>query len=459
MQNFLNYERIDAKKRNVIQRLKDFGEIYELYTKDEAIPQSDRCVQCGDPYCMNKCPLHNFIPQWLKSVSEKDFELAFKISNETSPFPEILGRVCPQDRLCEGDCTLNDGYGAISIGAIETFISESGFKKDLKIEFPPLNSGRKVAIIGSGPASLSCATFLLRAGVEVEMFERDDRAGGLLTYGIPGFKLDKSVVERRVALLQKAGLKLHLNREIQKDDFNILLNSYDALFIGIGATKGNKANIANEDSEGVYLAMEFLKAIQKKEFNKQPELAIDVKGKDVIVIGGGDTAMDCVRTALREGADSVKCLYRRDAYNMPGSRKEYKNAIEEGAEFIFNVAPKAIIKNEQNRAIAIEIQKTTLGAKDSKGKQKLEIVKDSETQISADIIILALGFSNITPEFLAENGIECNKYGAIVVNSNYETSKLGVYAGGDCYRGADLVVTAVYDGRESAKAIIKKLLG
>jgi len=460
MREYLNIERLDPNKRLVVERTKDFNEIYEVFDKKDAASQSDRCIQCGDPFCLTKCPLHNYIPQWLKAVSETDLEFAFKLSNEPSPFPEVMGRVCPQDRLCEGDCTLNDGHGAITIGSIETYITEAGFKAGYTPEFPGITTNKKVAIIGSGPAGLSAATYLLRSGIAVTMYERSDKAGGLLTYGIPNFKLDKKIVERRIKLLQEAGLKLILNCEVGKDiAFEEIANNHDAMFIGVGATKAKRASIGGENATNVYDAMDYLTAIQKKNFKSDYDKKFDFKDLNVIVIGGGDTAMDCLRTAKREGARSVTCLYRRDEKNMPGSKKEYKNAMEEGVEFSFFASPKEIILNEASKAVAVEFIKTTLGTKGEDGRQRIEEIKGSESRISADVIIMSLGFDTEVPSFLAENGIEINKWGEVIIDEDtHQTSTAGIYAGGDCYRGADLVVTAAYDGREAARSMIKSLL-
>ncbi len=460
MREFLTTERIDAKKRLVVERTKDFGEIYEVFDRGDAASQSDRCIQCGDPFCLNKCPLHNYIPQWLKSVSEKDLEFAFKLSNEPSPFPEVMGRVCPHDRLCEGDCTLNDGHGAITIGSIETHITEEGFKAGYTPDFPGITTDKKVAVIGSGPAGLSVATYLLRSGIAVTMYERSDRAGGLLTYGIPNFKLDKKIVERRIKLLKDAGLELVLNCEVGKDiDFEDIADKHDAMFIGVGATKAKHASLAGENAPNVYDAMDYLTNIQKKNFKIDYDKKFDFKDKEVLVIGGGDTAMDCLRTSKREGAKSVTCLYRRDAHNMPGSQKEYKNAMEEGVDFTFFASPKEVILNDAGQAVGVEFIKTTLGAKDEDGRQRMEEVKGSEFRVNADVIIMSLGFDPEVPSFLHENGIETNKWGEIIINKDtYETTTAGIYAGGDCYRGADLVVTAALDGREAARSITKSLL-
>ncbi|MCH9740984.1 MAG: glutamate synthase subunit beta [Epsilonproteobacteria bacterium] len=459
MQKFFDLERIDAKKRSGGERIKDFNEIYEVFSTNKASEQSARCIQCGDPYCHNKCPLHNLIPQWLKSTANKDLELAFALSNEPSPFPEVLGKICPHDRLCEGDCTLNDGHGAITIGSVETFITEEGFKKGFKPQFATQMSDKKVAIIGAGPAGLSAATFLLRKGIKVEIFDKQAKAGGLLTYGIPGFKLDKSVIERRVDFLKEAGAVFHQECEVGKDvNFDELQTNFDAVFMGLGATQGRKATFTGADAKEAYLAMEFLTNIQKKLFGEAYDESIDVKDKRVVVVGGGDTAMDCVRTSLREKARSVNCLYRRDADNMPGSKKEYINAREEGVDFDFYISPKEIVLDDNGNITGIKCVKTKLGEPDASGRQRVEEIEGSEECITADVVIFALGFDPVKYEFLAENGIELDKWDGVVVNENYETSKEGVYAGGDCHRGADLVVTAALDGREAAKAIATKLL-
>jgi len=459
MLRFFDLERIDAKKRDVVERTKDFEEIYEVFRPVKGSEQSDRCIQCGDPYCHNGCPLHNLIPHWLKATANNDLEFAFDLSNETSPFPEVMGRICPHDRLCEGACTLNDGHGAITIGSVETFVNEEGFKKGLKPKFAQDKVGKKVAIIGAGPAGLSAATFLLREGVDVEIFDKQNRAGGLLTYGIPGFKLDKHVIARRVKLLKEAGAVFHQNVEIGKDKtFDELTKNFDAVFIGVGAVAGRKSGLTGEDAPNVHLAMEFLVDIQKKLFDEPREKNIEVKEKNVVVIGGGDTAMDCVRTSLREKAKSVKCLYRRDAHNMPGSRKEYINAKEEGVEFEFYVSPKSLITNDKGEVIAVEMIKTKLGEPDSSGRQRVEEIPGSEYKVDADVVIFALGFDNVNYPFFASNGIETDKWGGVLVNENYQTTQAGIYAGGDCHRGADLVVTAARDGRDAAKAMVKMLL-
>jgi glutamate synthase (NADPH/NADH) small chain len=371
-----------------------------------------------------------------------------------------MGRICPHDRLCEGSCTLNDGYGAITIGSIETYISEEGFKKGYKPKFSQKKSGKKVAIVGAGPAGLSVATFLLREGIDVELFDRQPKAGGLLTYGIPGFKLDKSVIERRVEILKEAGAIFHQNTEVGKDvEFEKLLSDFDGVFIGVGATEGRKAGIDGEDAKGSYLAMEYLVNVQKRLFDEKVDEVISAEGKNVVVIGGGDTAMDCVRTALREKAKSVKCLYRRDDSNMPGSRKEYLNAKEEGVDFEFFTSPKRVITGDNGEVVAIEMIKTQLSQADESGKRRVEEIAESEFIVDAEMVVFALGFDNVKYEFLEKNGIELDKWGAVKIDESGKTSNPKVWAGGDCQRGADLVVTAVNDGKISAIAMAKELLG
>ena len=450
MLNFTKIDRANPVKRGVMERIKDFREVYTVFDKNKASEQSDRCIGCGDPYCHNKCPLHNIIPAWLKQTADNDIELAFNISNETSPFPEILGRICPQDVLCEGDCTLNDTHGAITIGSVETHISETGFENGLKPKFSKEKIGKKVAIVGSGPAGISVATFLLREGVDVEMYERANKAGGLLTYGIPGFKLEKHRVQRRIDWLIEAGMTLHTNCEIGKDKaFDELENDFDAVFIGIGATKGKYPGLIGESNSNVHLSMDFLTNIQKRNFEEDVENFIDVKDKKVVVIGGGDTAMDCVRTSVREGASSVKCLYRRDEANMPGSKKEVINSKEEGVEFVFNVSPKSIAKD------GVNLLKTTMSLPDESGRQSVQLVDGSDYLEEADIIILALGFDQELPKFLKDSNLELDKWNGIKVNDNFQSSNSKIYSGGDSVRGADLAVRAAADGKAAAKAMVE----
>ena len=460
MQNFVETSRHEPEKTEATQRLRNFDEIYRFFNNRQVRRQAERCVQCGDPFCTTiGCPLQNHIPQWLEAVAAKDLERAFLLSNESSPFPEILGRICPQGQLCEGACTLDDGYGAITIGAIEASITELAFTAGLELPFPGIRHPQKVAIVGSGPAGFSCAHFLLRAGIGVEMYERAEVPGGLLTYGIPGFKLEKKLVERRFKLLRKAGLKLHLQQEIGKDTkLNELIEQQDAVFLGIGATKGSKAGIKGEEHEQLFLAMDYLTQKQRQLFGKELPEKYRMRGKRVVIIGGGDTAMDCLRTAIRDGAAGVFCLYRRDEANMPGSRKEFHNAVEEGAEFCFNVAPKEIRIDTDGR-LCVDVVSTRMGARGADGRQCVEIMPNTEHCVPADVIILALGFDVAALPELEEIGVETDKWGQLKIDPQTgQTGNPKVYAGGDCYRGADLVVTAAADGRRAALAIMRQLL-
>lgn len=461
MQNFINTSRRDPEKVEAPERLKNFAEIYQFFDNRQVRRQAERCVQCGDPFCATiGCPLQNHIPQWLEAIAARDLERAFYLSNESSPFPEILGRVCPQGHLCEGACTLDDGHGAITIGAIEASITDLAFEAGLQLPFPGIRHEQKVAVIGSGPAGISCAHFLLRAGIGVDMYERAERPGGLLTYGIPGFKLDKEIVARRFKLLRKAGLTLHLQQEVGTDiALKELTDQYAAVFVGIGATKGKRGGLEGEDLPEVVPAMEYLTLKQHQIFGKEIDGKYNLQDKRVVVIGGGDTAMDCLRTAMRDGAESVSCLYRRDMANMPGSHKEYHNAVEEGVDFCFNISPRRIYQRD-NGQYCVEVEKTGLGKAGEDGRQRVEIIPDSTHCVTADVIIMALGFDMEALPGLIDAEVECDNWGQIQIETETSaTSNAKIYAGGDCYRGADLVVTAAADGRRAALSIMKKLLG
>ncbi|WP_298035752.1 glutamate synthase subunit beta [uncultured Desulfuromonas sp.] len=462
MQSFIDNERQEPEKRDVSRRTRSFEEIYRFFTRRQAAQQAERCVQCGDPFCTTLgCPLNNAIPQWLEAIAEKDLEKAFRLSNETSPFPEILGRICPHNRVCEGACTLEDGYGAITIGAIEASITDLGLKAGYRLPFPGVRSDKKVAVVGSGPAGFSCAHFLLRAGIGVDMYERSELPGGLLSYGIPGFKLGKELIARRFGILRAAGLGLHLGKEVGTDlPLNGLLDKYDAVFLGLGATYGKRAGIENEDHEQVFLAMEYLSNVQRRLYGQPWMEGFAVGGKRVVVVGGGDTAMDCVRTAVREGAESVTCLYRRDEANMPGSAKEFHNAVEEGVVFLFNEAPARIDLDAGGALVGLDAVRTRLGEPGPDGRQKVFDVEGGEHCVPADVVIMALGFDTGATRYLRDAGVELGKWGQVVIDpATGRTAKDRVYAGGDCYRGADLVVTAAADGRRAALAIMETLLG
>ena len=458
MYEFTKIERIDPSVKPSNERIRNFKEISVIYNEEETASQASRCIQCGNPYCSAVgCPLGNSIPQWLKLIAEKDPDMAFRISNETSPYPEILGRICPQNRLCEGACTLNDGHGAITIGAIEVAINENAFAKGLRPDFSETIGDKKVAIVGSGPAGLSCATFLLRAGVKPVVYEKADTAGGLLTYGIPSFKLKKESVNRRIKWLSEAGMELHTGVEIGKDvSFEKICTEHDAVFIAIGAMEGKVLGNDFYHRHSVYMAMPFLTNIQRKLDGKNHDKKYRVKGKRVLVIGGGDTAMDCVRTSVREGAEEVICVYRRDEANMPGSTKEVYAAKEEGVGFVFMTAPKNFVADKTGNIYGMKCVHTAFADSQS-GRGKLEEIAGSEHILEADVIILALGFNHEKLAFLTESGIEIDKWGAIKTGARNETSKSRVFAGGDSVRGADLVVTAALDGREAALHILETI--
>jgi len=462
MQNFLETSRREPAKKNVNLRLRSFDEIYHYYDLAQVVPQAERCVQCGDPFCASiGCPLGNFIPQWLAAIANRDLETAFLLSNESSPFPEILGRICPHNLLCECACTLNDGYGAITIGAIEASITDLAFAKGLQLPFPGITREARVAVIGSGPAGMSCAHFLLRAGIGVDMYERSDEPGGLLELGIPNFKLDKALVARRFDILRRAGLHLHLNREVGRDlEFSQLLESYDAIFLGVGATGGRLPHLAHEGHGNVFRAMEFLSEIQHRLHGFPIHHRFDVRDKRVVVIGGGDTAMDCLRTALRQGAESVTCLYRRDSSNMPGSHKEYHNAQEEGVIFLFHRAPTRIIVDEgDGRLRGVEVINTRLSGCGADGRQLVEELPGTEFSVPAEMLILALGFDVEEFEFVQQAGVKTDARRRMVIDPRSgRTSHPKIFAGGDCSRGAHLAVTAAADGRRAALAIMGQLL-
>lgn len=460
MQSFVETNREEPDKTDVSRRIKNFEEIYRFFSNRKVARQAERCVQCGDPFCTTiGCPLQNHIPQWLEAIADRDLERAFQLSNESSPFPEILGRVCPQGHLCEGACTLDDGYGAITIGAIEASITDLAFKAGLELPFPGVRHPQTVAIVGSGPAGMACAHFLLRAGIGVVMYEQADRPGGLLTYGIPGFKLDKTIVEKRFAILRDAGLKLHLQQQVGRDvELSWLVDNHAAVFLASGAWKARRAGIEGEELESVYAAMDYLTAKQRQLFGHAPDPRFELQGKRVVVIGGGDTAMDCLRTAVRDGAEEVICLYRRNQENMPGSPKEFHNAIEEGVEFNFNISPRKLSRG--NGTIRIEAERTRLGEKESDGRQRVEIVPDSAFSLPADCLIMALGFDVAEIPGGEELGIKTDRWGQIIVDpATGQTHHEKIYSGGDCYRGADLVVTAAADGRRAALTLMGRLLG
>ncbi|QBH96384.1 oxidoreductase FeS-binding subunit [Limnobaculum zhutongyuii] len=456
----------DAIKVDLPLRKTEFVEIYKRFTPEQVENQGDRCITCGDhAFCEWTCPLHNRIPHWISLAKQGRIIEAAELSHQTSSLPEICGRVCPQDRLCEGSCTLHS-LGGVTVGNIERYITdtafEMGWKPDLS-QVKPL--GKRVAIVGAGPAGLACADILARNGVDAVVFDRHPEIGGMLTFGIPSFKLDKDVMVHRREIFTGMGIEFHLNTEIGKDvAFDSLLNDYDAVFVGVGTYQSMRAGLDNEDAPGVYDALPFLIANTKKVMHL-PELKeepyINLSGKRVVVLGGGDTAMDCLRTSIRQGATEVTCAYRRDEANMPGSKKEVKNAREEGVEFMFNVQPVSLELDEDGHVSGVKLVRTEMGEPDAEGRRRPKVIQGSEFIQPADAVIKAFGFRPHAMPWLAEMGVELDSYGVIVApHLNHfacQTSNPKVFAGGDVVRGADLVVTAIADGRKAAKSIVSFL--
>lgn len=460
---FVDVGRQDPKKKTLRSRKAEFVEIYQPFQKDEVEHQAHRCLECGNPYCEWKCPVHNFIPNWLKLVAEGNLFEAAELSHQTNTLPEVCGRVCPQDRLCEGACTLNDGFGAVTIGSTEKYITDTalamGWRPDLSKR---VWTDKKVAIIGAGPAGLGCADVLVRAGVKPVVFDRYPEIGGLLTFGIPEFKLEKSVLSRRREIFTEMGIEFRLNTEIGKDiSMAELLADYDAVFMGMGTYKYMKGGFPGEDLPGVYDALPFLIANVNRNlgYEKSPEEFISVKGKKVVVLGGGDTAMDCNRTSIRQGASLVNCVYRRDEANMPGSRREVANAKEEGVKFLFNRQPIEVVGD--GKVEGIKVVSTQLGEPDENGRRRPEIIEGSEEIIPTDVVLVAFGFQPNPPEWLAEHKIDTNDWNGVVApeqqNYAFQTSNEKVFAGGDMVRGSDLVVTAIWEGRQAAEGILDYL--
>jgi len=461
---FLEVQAADPAKRPVGLRLRDFDEIYGQFNADEAGQQAGRCLDCGIPYCEWKCPVHNYIPNWLKLIEEGRLFEAAELSHRTNTLPEICGRICPQDRLCEGDCTLNNGLGAVSIGSVEKYITDEALKLGWRPDLSDVEStGWRVAVVGAGPAGLGCADILARSGVEPVVFDRYPRIGGLLTYGIPPFKLDKSVVETRRTLMEGMGVTFRLGVEVGRDvSIEALLADYDAVFLGTGAYRAVEGDFPGRDADGVVPALAYLigNANALLGTDAVGGQAIDVAGERVVVLGGGDTAMDCNRTALRQGARSVTCVYRRDQANMPGSGREVKNARDEGVVFRYNRTPVAIV-TEQGRVTGVRVAATRLGEPDARGRRQPEIVPDSEETLAADRVIVAFGFRAEAPAWYDAHGVAYYADGRTLVASGgdyaFRTSHPRIFAGGDMVRGADLVVTAVYEGRQAAESIVRSL--
>ena len=460
---FLDIPRSDPAKSSAEVRIRDFREIYASYDAAGAAQQAGRCLACGNPFCEWKCPVHNYIPNWLKLIEEGNLFEAAELSHKTNSLPEVCGRICPQDRLCEGACTLNDGLGAVTIGAIEKYITDEALKRGWKPDMSHVQPlGKRVAVVGAGPAGLGCADILSRHGVAPVVFDRYARIGGLLTFGIPPFKLEKQVLEQRREIMEGMGVEFRLGCEVGSDiAFERLLAEYDAVFLGMGTYTYVKGGFAGEDLPGVYEALPYLIANIRHElqFEGSAQALISLRGKRVVVLGGGDTAMDCNRTAIRQGAESVVCTYRRDEGNMPGSHRDYRNSREEGVEFLFNRQPIEIVGSE--RVEGVKLVETRLGAADARGRRVPQPVAGSEHVVPADAVIIAFGFLPSPPRWLAEHQIRLHPSGRVRVSAAastpFQTTNPRVFAGGDMVRGSDLVVTAVFEGREAARGILNYL--
>ncbi len=464
MLKFVNIGQQNPPKRDTDNRKEDFNEIYKEFIHGKAQEQSSRCSQCGVPFCQVHCPLSNNIPDWLKLTAEGRLEEAYNLAQSTNNMPEVCGRICPQDRLCEGNCVIEQsGHGTVTIGSVEKFITDNawanGWVKPIKIE-KELN--QSIGIIGSGPAGLACAEQLRKKGYKITVYDRYDRAGGLLIYGIPNFKLEKEVVERRIKLLKDGGINFKLNFEVGKDaTLDELKKEHDAILIATGVYKPREIDIKGSDLGNIFPAMEFLTTSNKKGLGDKVENfengTLNAKDKNVVVIGGGDTAMDCVRTAVRQKAKSVKCLYRRDKENMPGSAREVANAEEEGVEFVWLSGPKEFIG--KNKVEKVLVNKMKLGDPDDGGRRKPIVDEGSEYEIETDIVIKSLGFDpEDLPKLFDEKDLQVSKWGTIKIDFyTMETNLKGVFAAGDIVRGASLVVWAIKDGRDVAESIDKLL--
>ena len=462
MLKFVKLNQETPVKRHTDSRKNDFNEIYDQYITDKAKEQSSRCSQCGVPFCQIHCPLQNNIPDWLKLTAEGRLKEAYEISQSTNNMPEVCGRICPQDRLCEGNCVIEQsGHGTVTIGSVEKYITDTawqkGWVKPVKIAKELKES---IGIIGAGPAGLACAEEMRKFGYKVTVYDRYDRPGGLLIYGIPNFKLEKFVVERRTKLLKESGIKFVQNFEVGKDKtLNELKSEHDAILIATGVYKAREINIPGSELENIFPAMDFLTASNKKGLGDKVELfdngTLNAEGKDVVVIGGGDTAMDCVRTAVRQKAKSVKCLYRRDKANMPGSAREVGNAEEEGVDFVWLTSPKSFIGDKKVKEV--EVSKMKLGEPDASGRRRPVPVTDGEFKIKAELVIKSLGFDpeNIPKLFNSED-LAISKWGTIKIDlKTMQTNIEGVFAAGDIVRGASLVVWAIRDGRDAAEQMDK----
>jgi glutamate synthase (NADPH) small chain len=457
---FLELPRVEPSKIPLAQRRHSFTEIYAPMPAEQAAAQASRCLGCGNPFCEWKCPVHNFIPNWLKLIEQGKLLEAAELSHETNSLPEVCGRICPQDRLCEGACTLNDGFGAVTIGSIEKYITDEalklGWRPDLsRVKATPY----RVAIIGAGPAGLACADVLTRHGVKAIVYDRHPMIGGLLTFGIPEFKLEKAVLQTRHELMLGMGVEFKLATEVGRDvAFGDLLNEHDAVFVGLGTYAPVAGGFQGESLPGVVPALDYLIAEVSPKLGVK-STPINLHNQRVVVLGGGDTSMDCNRTAIRQGAQSVTCVYRRDEASLPGSKRDYKNSVEEGVQFVFNRQPVEIIGTD--KVTGVRVKATQLGAPDARGRRHSEVVDASDEIIAADAVIIAFGYRPNPPSWLTELGVRTHADGRIQVATDpqraFQTTHPKIFAGGDMVRGSDLVVTAVFEGREAARGILNSL--
>ena len=460
---FLDLPRVDPDKTSVAVRIYTWDEIYGHYDAKTVSEQAGRCLGCGNPYCEWKCPVHNYIPNWLKLIEQGNLFEAAELSHKTNSLPEVCGRICPQDRLCEGACTLNDGFGAVTIGSIEKYITDEAVKRGWKPDLSQVEpTGKRVAVVGAGPAGLGCADVLTRNGVKPIVFDRYEEIGGLLTFGIPPFKLEKEIVLRRRRMMEEMGVEFVLNTHIGVDvPFQGLLEDFDAVFLGMGTYTYMRGGFPGEDKRGVYEALPYLIANVNRVMGLETDSNdfIDMKGKEVVILGGGDTAMDCNRTAIRQGAVKVRCVYRRDEANMPGSMREVANSKEEGVQFVWNRQPIEIVGN--GGVDGVKVVRTQLGKPDLRGRRVPEPIPGTEEVIPAHAAIIAFGFRPSPAFWFDEFSIELDERGRVIASANaefkYQTANPKVFSGGDMVRGSDLVVTAVFDGRQAAEGILEYL--